>query len=75
MSTPAATPRVTSYFFLVDFHYMKGASDELDVLPDAIVYFYPPKEDLKKQVGIHPWRKDSTFSFFRNYSIVERSLA
>ncbi len=48
--TTLTTNRVISYFFVVDFYHLKGSSDALDLLSESIVYFYPPKEDIKKQV-------------------------
>ncbi len=45
-----ATSKIISYFFLYDFYHAKGSSDDIDLLPESIIYFYPPKEDLKKQV-------------------------
>lgn len=42
--------RVTSYFFIFDFYHMKGATEENDLVPESIVYFYSPKEDFKRQV-------------------------
>ncbi len=44
------TNRVISYFFIFDFYHVKGSSDDMDLLPESIIYFYPPKEDIKKQV-------------------------
>ncbi len=38
------------YFFVFDFFLMKSASDDNDVLPKAISYFYPTDEQIKKQV-------------------------
>jgi hypothetical protein len=29
---------------------MKNTNDEVDLLPDSIVYFYPTKDNAKKQV-------------------------
>ena len=40
------------FFFIVDFYLMRGASDENDVVPEAIIYFYPTDEQLKKQVSM-----------------------
>ena len=51
MATSIAN-RVISYFFLFDFYHMKGSTDDIDLLPESIVYFYPPKEDLMRQVFI-----------------------
>jgi len=46
----STTNRVLSYFFLFDFYHLKGSSDELDLVPESIIYFYPLKEDIKRQV-------------------------
>lgn len=40
------------YFFIFDFYIMQGSSDSNDVLPQAIVYFYPNDEQKKKDVNI-----------------------
>jgi hypothetical protein len=50
--TASTTTRVLSYFFLFDFHHNKGTSDEIDLLAESVIYFYPNKEDIKKQVVI-----------------------
>ena len=46
----AAANKITSYFFLFDFYHMKGAGDDVDLLPESILYFYPPNDNLKEQV-------------------------
>ena len=38
------------FFFVFDFYHMKGAKDDTDVLPEAIVYFYPTDDQSKKKV-------------------------
>ena len=40
-----------TFFFIFDFYQMKGAKDDCDVLPEAILYFYPEGNQMKKQVG------------------------
>ena len=40
-----------TFFFIFDFYQMKGAKDDYDVLPEAILYFYPEGTQMKKQVG------------------------
>ena len=40
------------YFFIFDFYIMQGSSDSNDVLPQAVVYFYPNDEQKKKNVNI-----------------------
>jgi len=40
------------FFFIFDFYLMQGASDDNDMLPQAILYFYPTDEQIKKQVII-----------------------
>lgn len=40
------------YFFIFDFYIMQGSSDSNDVLPLAVVYFYPNDEQKKKDVNI-----------------------
>jgi hypothetical protein len=39
------------FFFIFDFYHMKGAKEDNDVLPEAILYFYPTDDQAKKQVG------------------------
>lgn len=48
--TTSNNNRVFSYFFLFDFYHVKGTTDEHDLFPESIIYFYPPKEDIRKQV-------------------------
>jgi hypothetical protein len=50
MTTTTIANRVISYFFIFDFYHGKGSTDEVDLLPESIIYFYSPKEDLKRQV-------------------------
>jgi hypothetical protein len=50
MTTKSNTNRVISYFFLFDFYHFKGQSEENDIFAESIIYLYPPKEDIKKQV-------------------------
>jgi hypothetical protein len=38
------------FFFIFDFYRMKESKDDNDVLPNAILYFYPIDEQMKKQV-------------------------
>jgi hypothetical protein len=40
------------FFFIFDFYLMQGASEDNDVLPQAILYFYPIDEQIKKEVII-----------------------
>jgi len=62
--TTLTTNRVISYFFVVDFYHLKGSSDALDLLSESIVYFYPPKEDIKKQVfNKSVWKKNDQMLF------------
>ncbi|CAF3333671.1 unnamed protein product [Rotaria sp. Silwood1] len=48
MATSLAN-RVISYFFIFDFYHVKGSTDEIDLLQESIIYFYPRKEDLMRQ--------------------------
>ncbi len=50
MTTTAPTNRVISYFFIFDFYHNKAATEENDLFPESIIYLYPPKEDIKRQV-------------------------
>jgi hypothetical protein len=63
MATPT-TNRVISYFFLFDFHHLKGSSDELDLVPESIIYFYPLKEDIKRQVFNNLCEKKNQMLFY-----------
>lgn len=42
---------VKAYFFIIDFLHLKKSNDETDLLMDSIVYFYPDKDEIKKQVN------------------------
>jgi hypothetical protein len=44
--------RSIPFFFIFDFYLMQGASEDNDVLPQAILYFYPIDEQIKKEVII-----------------------
>jgi hypothetical protein len=44
--------KIISYFFIFDFYLMKGAGDDVDLLPESILYFYPENYNLKEQVFI-----------------------
>ncbi|CAF1041019.1 unnamed protein product [Adineta ricciae] len=50
MTLKSPTKRWNPFFFILDFYLMRGASDENDVVPEAIIYFYPTDEQSKKQV-------------------------
>jgi hypothetical protein len=39
-----------SFFFIIDLHHMKEATDEKDALPEAVLYFHPPDDQIKQQV-------------------------
>jgi len=58
------------YFFIFDFFLMKSASDENDVVPKAISYFYPNDEQTKQQVLIIIYTKiELFFSNLENFRL------
>jgi len=44
--------RVISYFFIFDFYHNKDSNDGKDLFPESIIYFYPTREDIKKEVKL-----------------------
>ncbi|CAF3925435.1 unnamed protein product [Adineta steineri] len=44
---PPKTMPPVPFFFLFDFYLMQGSTDDNDVLPEAIIYFYPTDPQLK----------------------------
>jgi len=38
------------FFYIFDFYLMNDSSDSNDIVPIAILYFYPTDEESKKQV-------------------------
>ncbi|UJR22851.1 hypothetical protein I4U23_025880 [Adineta vaga] len=49
LKTKSSASLVNPFFFIFDFYMMQGASDDNDVLPEAILYFYPIDEQAKTQ--------------------------
>ncbi|CAF1269692.1 unnamed protein product [Rotaria sordida] len=47
MASKATKPNL--FFFIFDFYLMKGAQDDNDILPEAILYFYPRDEQIRQQ--------------------------
>lgn len=45
-------PSQIPYFFIFDFYIMQGSNDSNDMLPKAIIYFYPPDEQIRNEVFI-----------------------
>ncbi|CAF4526958.1 unnamed protein product, partial [Rotaria sp. Silwood2] len=47
MASKATKPNF--FFFIFDFYLMKGSQDDNDVLPEAILYFYPRDDQTRQQ--------------------------
>ncbi|CAF0940180.1 unnamed protein product, partial [Didymodactylos carnosus] len=57
-----------AYFFIFDFYYMRGSNDEQDLLPEAIIFFYPSQQkdqrllECGELVGLAQFFKHDLFS-------------